>query len=70
MMWLGAMLAVGGIVWMGSRSFRHSQPSYFGTTLSPQRSLEHARHRWIASNWPGWALALLGVGIVLVSEIL
>jgi hypothetical protein len=69
MMWLGALMAVGGIVWMGSRSFRHSQPGRL-QDLPERVSVNHLGHRWFASNWLGLALTLLGIALVVASKTL
>jgi hypothetical protein len=70
MMWLGAMLSLGGIVWMGSRSLRHARPGMLRDTSLTGASETQAGHRWLAANWPGLAVTLLGIGVLLASQML
>jgi hypothetical protein len=67
MMWLGAILSLGGIVWMGSRSHRHNQPL---TRFSDDERETVATQAWIAANWPGLGVVVAGAAILLASNLL
>ena len=68
--WVGALLVVGGVVfmaaqpmWRGRLSGRRPRPAAAGDTLEPR---EPAAGLGLRANWPGFALIALGVILLLI----
>jgi hypothetical protein len=67
--WLGALLIVGGLVfmaaqaiWRGRLSERRSRPAVVNDTLEPQKP---GAGFGLKTNWPGLALIALGAILML-----
>jgi hypothetical protein len=72
--WLGALLVIGGLVfmagqaiWRGRLSERRPRAAPAGDTLEPR---ERGGGFGLATNWPGFALIALGAVLLLVGATL